>query len=146
MILRGWNQLLGLPFSTGNPLINISISTWCWLLNEETVKLPYSSVEWDPRYPLKVARHPQFLLGGQRCLHMTYIWVGVLTCGNIKYYSYSQQHRDITAEESVLQILFRLCLSLCDSLLLVSLSSSFYISASLWGCQWYQIRLKGYSV
>lgn len=79
-----------------------------------------------PTVPLKVAGRPQFLLffwggGGQQCLHMTHICVGVHTCCHIKYYSYPQQLVALQQRKKcALDYFPSLCLSfsLCDSLFL----------------------------
>lgn len=65
-----------MSFSTGNPVINIAIFTWCWLLNEETVKLSYSSFEWDLWYPLKVGGRPSNVYIWHICVGVPYcvIW------------------------------------------------------------------------
>lgn len=100
MTVSGRNQSLSLSFSMGNPVINTAISTRRWLRDEETLKLLYSSFEWHPRCPpLKVARRPQFLLGGpEMSPYDTYLCGRVHTHGILKYFSYPGLYSDNTED------------------------------------------------
>lgn len=153
MILKGWNQLLGLSFCKGNPMITIAISTWFWLLNEENVKLSYFSFECNLHYPLKVSGRPHFLLGGGSNVSIWDISVWVCTHTvklNISHILSSavKLHKSIPEEFflkfKVLSTSMPCSVHLSFSFLLISFS--LFLPSCLSGPLWYQIRLKGYFV
>ena len=73
-ILREGNQLLSLSFPTGNPMINIAISAWCWKWGNSEITLFF--IWMGPLIPSQgcwVSPVPTW--GGQQCGHVIRICV-----------------------------------------------------------------------